>query len=245
LRSRIPRRFRGDLFHTQRAGSRPVEDRKRRDRGAAGGSRRHDTHAARRCGASAAQQRDRKDPSCRCRRPATEADADMSCAGTSSAMTRAASPVERPHQRSVVTSVASSLVLGFLLPCTFALAQSRADAQSYPARPIRIIVPNTAGSGMDNVTRMIGQRFTEAWGQQVIVDDRPGASGIIGHDLAAKAAPDGYTLILATAAGVVINPLLTKVPYDSVRDFAPISLVVTSIQMLSSHPSVAAGSLEE
>jgi len=92
---------------------------------------------------------------------------------------------------------------------------------------------------------MIGQRLTEAWGQQVIVDDRPGASGIIGHEIAAKAAPDGYTLILATAAGVVINPLLTKVPYDSVRDFAPISLVVTSIQMLSSHPSVAAGSVEE
>ena len=138
-----------------------------------------------------------------------------------------------------------AVIFGLALLHGVALAQSRADAQSYPARPIRIIVPNTAGSGMDNVTRMIGQRFTEAWGQQVVVDDRPGASGIIGHEIAAKAAPDGYTLLLAASAGVVINPLLSRVPYDSVRDFAPISLVITSIQMLSSHPSVAAGSVEE
>src|SRR5262249_8730076 len=126
------------------------------------------------------------------------------------------------HRRVLMAGIASAL--GLAHTCGAALAQSRADAQSYPARPIRIIVPTTAGSGMDTVARMIGQRFTEAWGQQVIVDDRPGASGIIGHEIAAKAVPDGYTLILATAAGVVINPLLTKVPYDSVRDFAPISL---------------------
>jgi tripartite-type tricarboxylate transporter receptor subunit TctC len=136
-------------------------------------------------------------------------------------------------------------IFGFALLCGVAPAQSRADAQSYPVRPIRIIVANTAGSAMDNVTRMIGQRLTEDWGQQIVVDNRPGAGGIIGHEIAAKAAPDGYTLLLAASAGVVINPLLARVPYDSVRDFAPISLVITSIQMLSSHPSVAASNVEE
>jgi tripartite-type tricarboxylate transporter receptor subunit TctC len=146
----------------------------------------------------------------------------------------------------VARSISSiAVIFGLALLHGVALAQPRTDAQGYPARPIRIIVANTAGSAMDNVTRMIGQRLTEDWGQQVVVDDRPGAGGIIGHEIAAKAAPDGYTLLLAASAGVVINPLLARVPYDSVRDFAPISLVITSIQMLSSHPSVAAGSVEE
>jgi tripartite-type tricarboxylate transporter receptor subunit TctC len=132
------------------------------------------------------------------------------------------------------------LVCATILPLTAPAAQT-----SYPNRPIRIIVPNTAGSGMDNVTRMIGQRFTETWGQQVVVDDRPGAGGIIGHEIAAKAPPDGYTLLLASSAGAITSPLLTKVPYDTVRDFAPISLVITSIQMLSSHPSVPASNVAE
>jgi len=146
----------------------------------------------------------------------------------------------------VARSISSiAVIFGLALLHGVALAQSRGDAQGYPARPIRIIVANTAGSAMDNVTRMIGQRLAEDWGQQVVADDRPGAGGILGHEIAAKAAPDGYTLLLAASAGVVINPLLSRVPYDSVRDFAPISLVITSIQMLSSHPSVAAVSVEE
>ena len=154
-----------------------------------------------------------------------------------------------------------AVIVGLAQLCGVAFAQSRADMQTtstapvlslskgsgqgYPARPIRIIVPNTAGSAMDNVTRMLGQRLTEAWGQQVVVDDRPGAGGIIGHEIAAKAAPDGYTLLFTASAGVVIIPLLTKVSYDSARDFVPISLVVNSIQLLSSHPSVAASNVEE
>src|SRR4051812_32027405 len=74
----------------------------------------------------------------------------------------------------------SAIIFGLTLLCALAHAESRGDAQSYPVRPIRIIVANTAGSGMDNVTRMIGQGLTEAWGQQVVVDNRPGAGGIIG-----------------------------------------------------------------
>jgi tripartite-type tricarboxylate transporter receptor subunit TctC len=146
-----------------------------------------------------------------------------------------------------------ALIFGLAQLGGLASAQSRVDAQTaskdsghgYPVRPIRIIVPNTAGSGMDNVTRMIGQGLTDAWGQQIVVDDRPGAAGLIGHEIAAKAAPDGYTLLLSASSGAVINPLLSKVPYDAVRDFAPISLVVNSIQLLSTHPSVAATNVEE
>ena len=126
-----------------------------------------------------------------------------------------------------------------------ALAQPKAESQSYPSRPIRIIVPNTAGSAMDAMARMIGQRLTESWGQPSVIDDRAGAGGIIGHELAAKAPPDGYTLMLTTSAGLVINPLLNKVSYDSARDYAPISGVVNSIQMLVSHPSVPVTNVEE
>ena len=139
----------------------------------------------------------------------------------------------------------TAVIVGLVLFSGVVLAQPRADLQGYPARPIRIIVPNTAGSAMDNVTRMIAQHLTEKWGQQIVVDDRPGAGGIIGHELAARAAPDGYTLLFSASAGVVIQPLMTKVSYDSGRDFTPISLVVTSIQILASHPSVAANNVEE
>lgn len=138
-----------------------------------------------------------------------------------------------------------AVVCGAALSCAPALGQSPADLQHYPIRPIRIIVANTAGSAMDNVTRIIGQRLTEAWGQQVVVDNRPGAGGIIGHEIAAKAAPDGYTMLLTASAGAVIVPLLSRVSYHPTRDFAPISLVITSIQMLSSHPAVAASNVGE
>jgi tripartite-type tricarboxylate transporter receptor subunit TctC len=120
-----------------------------------------------------------------------------------------------------------------------------AQTQTYPLRPVRMIVPNMAGSATDSVARMVAQRLTEAWGQQVVVDNRAGASGIIGHELTARAAPDGYTLLMSTSAGLVILPLLTRTPYDSARDFAPVSLVVVSPQMLVSHPGLAAANVGE
>src|SRR5437762_10119829 len=91
-----------------------------------------------------------------------------------------------------------AIVAGFVLLSGVALAQSGRQSQNYPVRPIRIIVPNTAGAATDVVTRMVAQRLTEAWGQQMVVDNRPGATGMIGYDLTAKAAPDGYTLVSAT-----------------------------------------------
>ena len=129
-------------------------------------------------------------------------------------------------------------VAGFALLAGAAQAQTNAGQQNYPARPIRIIVTTTAGSATDYTARAIGQRLTEAWGQQVVVDNRAGAGGVIGHDLAAKATPDGYTLVLSSSAGLVINPLLYKVPYDPNRDFAPISLAVINPNMLVSHPAL-------
>lgn len=133
---------------------------------------------------------------------------------------------------------------GWASVTVFALTANAAQAQTYPSRPIRMVVPNLAGSATDAVARMVAQRFTDAWGQQVVVDNRAGASGIIGTELTAKAAPDGYTVQMATSAGLIILPLLTKAPYDPARDFSPISLVVNSPQMLVSHPSVAATNVE-
>jgi tripartite-type tricarboxylate transporter receptor subunit TctC len=136
-----------------------------------------------------------------------------------------------------------------LLRCSLvaALCTGAADipAQTYPVRPIRVIVPGSAGSANDFTARAIAQRFTEAWGQQIVIDNRTGAGGIIAHDLAAKAPADGYTLIFSTSAGLVINPLLYKVPYDSFRDLTPISLGSINPQMLFSHPAVPATNVSE
>lgn len=124
-------------------------------------------------------------------------------------------------------------------------ADTPSSAQGYPARPIRIIVPNTAGSATDVVTRMVAQRLAETLGRQTVVDNRAGASGVIGHEIAAHAAPDGYTLLVSTSAALVIIPLLGKVPYDPARDFAPVSLMVVSPQMLVSNPTLPARNVNE
>jgi tripartite-type tricarboxylate transporter receptor subunit TctC len=133
----------------------------------------------------------------------------------------------------------------FIVLAACAATATAAEPQPYPVRPIRIIVPGSAGSANDFTARAIAQRLTEAWGQQIVIDNRTGAGGIIAHELAAKAAPDGYTLIFSTSAGLVINPLLHKVPYDSFRDLMPISLGSINPQMLFSHPSVPATNVQE
>lgn len=130
------------------------------------------------------------------------------------------------------------------LVCAHA-AHAADPAAGYPSRPIRIIVPNTAGSATDTVTRMVAQRLTETLGQQTVVDNRAGAGGTIGHEITAKAAPDGYTVLVSTSAGLILNPLLTKVPYDSYKDFAPVSLLVISPQLLFAHPGLPAKTIDE
>lgn len=127
--------------------------------------------------------------------------------------------------------MAGGAVLALLAGASFA----QTAGQPYPSRPIRVIVPNTPGSATDIATRIVATRLAESIGQQTVVDNRAGASGIIGHEIAMQAAPDGYTVLATTSAGLIINPLLGKVPYDSFRDFAPISLLVISPQLLFTH----------
>jgi tripartite-type tricarboxylate transporter receptor subunit TctC len=121
-----------------------------------------------------------------------------------------------------------------------ALVPALVCAQPYPSRPIRVIVPTSAGSANDFTARAVGQRMTESWGQQIVIDNRAGAGGIIAHEIAAKSAPDGYTLIFSTSSGLITNPLIYKVPYDTFRDFAPVALASLNPQVLFAHPSVAA-----
>ena len=121
-----------------------------------------------------------------------------------------------------------------------------AQAQAYPGRPIRWIVTYPPGGPTDFVARAIGAKLTAAWGQQVVIDNRAGAGGVIGTELAAKAVPDGYTLLFGTSAGLTINPAMSsKLTYDPVRDFAPVSLLVINPQILVVHNSVPVNSVKE
>ena len=137
-------------------------------------------------------------------------------------------------------SFAAHVILAWLLVAAGAHAQ-----QDYPARPIRIVVPSSPGGGTDILARQIAQKLTERWGQQVIVDNRPGAGQMIGIDLVAKAAPDGYTLVM-TATPLALNTVLyKKVPYDPVRDFAPISQVAAMPNIIVTHPALPARTVRE
>jgi tripartite-type tricarboxylate transporter receptor subunit TctC len=127
-----------------------------------------------------------------------------------------------------------------------AIAPAAAKAQDYPTKPVRIVVPFPAGGATDLFARAAAQKMTEAWGQSVVVDNRPGAGGNIGSELVAKAAPDGYTLEMGTVGTHAINAsLYAKMPYDHVKDFAPIILVAGVPNVLVVHPSVPANSVQE
>lgn len=122
---------------------------------------------------------------------------------------------------------------------------SGAVAQAYPTKPVRMIVAVPPGGPADTLARLVGPRLSEALGQTVVIDNRPGANGIIAYETAARATPDGYTFV-AVAAGVAINPsLYRKVPYDPIKDFAPITLGITVPNILVVHPSVKASSVRE
>jgi tripartite-type tricarboxylate transporter receptor subunit TctC len=125
-------------------------------------------------------------------------------------------------------------------------AVSGAMAQAYPTKPVRMIVPFPAGGATDIVGRLIAQKLAEGWGQQVIVDNRGGAGGTIGSDVAAKSPPDGYTMLLGTSSTHAVAPsLYSKLPYDPVRDFSPVTLVATATILLAVHPSVPAQNVRE
>ena len=140
----------------------------------------------------------------------------------------------------VARHFAIHVMLAWPLLTAGALAQ-----QDYPTRPIRIVVPSSPGGGTDILARQIAQKLTERWGQQVIVDNRPGAGQMIGIELVAKAAPDGYTLVM-TATPLALNTVLyKKVPYDPVRDFAPISQVAAMPNIIVTHPALPARTIRE
>jgi tripartite-type tricarboxylate transporter receptor subunit TctC len=128
--------------------------------------------------------------------------------------------------------------------CVFAAACD-AGAQNYPTHAVRIILPYPPGGSLDALGRMVFDRMSQSLGQQFVIDYRPGASGSIGTELVARAAPDGYTILLNTLPFVVNPSLYKKLPYDTVKDFAPVSLMASSPFVLVVHPSVPAKSVAE
>jgi len=118
-------------------------------------------------------------------------------------------------------------------------------AESYPQRPIRLIVSFGTGGSVDVVARLVGQKLSEAWHQQVVIDNRPGAGGNLSAEIAARAAPDGYTLYMSSASLVVNVSLYRKVGYDPVRDFSPVTLLASAQNVLVSHPALPAKSVSD
>ena len=126
------------------------------------------------------------------------------------------------------------------------LVSLSASAQNYPSKPIRIIVPFPVGGIADIYSRLVGNRWTEAWGQPVVIENRTGAGGNIGADMVAKAVPDGYTLGIGSIGTHAVNvTLFSKMPFDPVRDFAPITLLLEAEGLLTLHPSVPAQNVAE
>jgi len=135
-----------------------------------------------------------------------------------------------------------TLVVAIMLAC----AAGTAAAQTYPTKPVRIVVPFTPGGGVDATARVLAQRYTDLWGQNVVPDNRPGAGANLGTEIVARAAPDGYTLLVGTAGGMTINPNLhAKLPYEPFRDFAPVAMLVLSPQILVVHPTLPAKTVKE
>lgn len=128
-----------------------------------------------------------------------------------------------------------AIIIGIGIALAFPAPES--IAQNYPVRPIRVVVPYPPGGAADNVARVIAPKLAEALGQQIIIDNRGGASGSIGADIVAKSAPDGYTL-LDDASAHVVNPALRKLPFDTLKDFAPIGMIMRSPNLLVAHLSL-------
>lgn len=132
-----------------------------------------------------------------------------------------------------------------LLLVAIAALATNAFAQNYPVRPVRLVVPSSPGGTSDILGRLLAQKLGDALGQQVVVENRPGASSVIGADVVAKAAPDGYTLLISPAA-LAINPhMYAKMPFNTQRDLAPISLLVETGNVLVVHPTVPARTVQE
>jgi len=143
------------------------------------------------------------------------------------------------------TIVARIVATFSLLLCAAAAGQGTGSARPYPEKPVRLVSPSGTGSGNDLLARVLAKKLSEQFGQQVIVDNRPGASGILGGELVAKSPADGYTIMLGFNGNLVaVAALYKKLPYETLRDFAPVLLVATIPGMLAVHPSVPARSVK-
>ncbi len=123
--------------------------------------------------------------------------------------------------------------------------QTKAPAASYPERSIRLVVPLAPGGNSDLIARLLGQKLADRLGQPVVIDNRPGAGGVIGTDLVAKAQPDGHTLLMGFFAPLSVSPAMTRVPYDTLKDFSPITRIASAQYILVVHPSVQAKSVKD
>ena len=154
----------------------------------------------------------------------------------------------RPAAHDPMNTLRRSIVVLALLalPLVLLVDAAPAHAQVFPNKPIRLVVPFPPGGPLDTVGRAIAQKLTEAWGQSVVVDNRPGAGGNIGADLVAKATPDGYTVVMGALSTHAVNPsLYPKMPYDAVKDFAPITLVAVTPNVLVVNPALPVNSVRE
>jgi tripartite-type tricarboxylate transporter receptor subunit TctC len=144
------------------------------------------------------------------------------------------------------TALSLAMTMTAMAVATTAFAPSSVHAQAWPAKSLRIVVPFAPGGSTDIVARALGARASESLGQTVVIENRAGAGGNIGAEVAARAAPDGYTLFMGHVGTLAINPALyRKLPYDPIRDFAPITLAIASPLMLVVHPSLPAKSLKD
>ena len=135
----------------------------------------------------------------------------------------------------------------FALVCTFAKAPLAAESPAtFPSKPVRLVVPFTPGGSTDILARAVGQKLSESWGQPVVIDNRPGAGGIIGMETVARAAPDGYTLVMGHVGTLAANPALYKtLPYDPVKDFAPVTLIAMVPNVLVVGPAMPTRTVAE
>src|SRR5690349_10791918 len=139
----------------------------------------------------------------------------------------------------------SSSALALSLACTAVIAAQPKTTDTYPTRPIRVIVPFAPGGGLDISARMIGQKITEKWGQNFVIDTRPGAATIVGTEIASKAVPDGYTFLMITTTFAINPGLYPKLPYDPLKDFAPVTQLNSQPNVIVVAPAFAGKSVKD
>jgi tripartite-type tricarboxylate transporter receptor subunit TctC len=146
--------------------------------------------------------------------------------------------------RMPLSSAAFPRVIAVVAACVCAISAHAAE-QPFPTKPIRFIVPTTPGGGSDLIARSLGAKYAAAWGQQVVVDNRPGAGMTIGIDLVAKSSPDGHTIIIVNPSHAINATLMARLPYDAVRDFTPITVIATQAYAVVVAPSLPVKNIRE